>query len=169
MLYLSKLSAYLRPSSLLDFFKTNDTNFLTMHIQDFFNSPTTPLLKYLSYLSSDSNIFYTSSSFNLTSQNLIGSIDNIISSNLSTQFLGSMSAQITDARKYTVAEELRVLLPKYKDIIETFEVLSVNVDNSLYAHLSLPPVKLYYPEPFVASPSFVHEDVWFIHILHFQH
>ena len=60
-------------------------------------------------------------------------------------------------------------LPKYKDIIELFEVLSVNVDNSLYAHLSLPPVKLYYPEPFVASPSFVHEEVWFIHILHFQH
>jgi len=32
-----------------------------------------------------------------------------------------------------------------------------------------PSVKLYYPEPFVATPSFVHEDVWFLHILRYAH
>ena len=32
-----------------------------------------------------------------------------------------------------------------------------------------PSVKLYYPEPFVATPSFVHEDVWFLHILLYAH
>jgi hypothetical protein len=34
---------------------------------------------------------------------------------------------------------------------------------------SIPDTKLYYPEPFIASPSFVHEEVWFIHILHYNY
>jgi heme/copper-type cytochrome/quinol oxidase subunit 2 len=28
---------------------------------------------------------------------------------------------------------------------------------------------LYYPEPFIASPSFLHEEIWFIHILHYNY
>jgi hypothetical protein len=31
-----------------------------------------------------------------------------------------------------------------------------------------PNVKLYYPEPFIASPSFVHNDIGYIHILQYQ-
>jgi hypothetical protein len=31
-----------------------------------------------------------------------------------------------------------------------------------------PNTKLYYPEPFIASPSFVHNDIGFIHILQYQ-
>jgi len=60
-------------------------------------------------------------------------------------------------------------IPEHRDTLEMFEVLSVNTDNSLYAHLHLPDTKLYYPEPFIASPSFNHEELWFIHILHYQH
>jgi len=60
-------------------------------------------------------------------------------------------------------------VPEHGDFIEVFEVISVNVDNSMYAHLHMPEFKLYYPEPYIASPSFVHEEVWFIHILHYQH
>jgi hypothetical protein len=52
---------------------------------------------------------------------------------------------------------------------DLFEVMSVNIDNSLYAHLHMPAFKLHYPEPFIASPSFVHEELWFIHILHYHH
>jgi heme/copper-type cytochrome/quinol oxidase subunit 2 len=33
----------------------------------------------------------------------------------------------------------------------------------------LPDVKLYYPEPFAATPSFNHEEIWFIHILHYNY
>jgi len=33
---------------------------------------------------------------------------------------------------------------------------------------SAPNVKLYYPEPFIASPSFTHNDIGFIHILQYQ-
>lgn len=40
--------------------------------------------------------------------------------------------------------------------------------NSIY-HYSIPNTKLAYPEPFVASPSFMHTDLWFIHILVYQY
>jgi hypothetical protein len=43
-----------------------------------------------------------------------------------------------------------------------FEVLSYDVDGSLYNTLSTPNVKLYYPEPFIATPSFAHEDIWIL-------
>jgi hypothetical protein len=41
---------------------------------------------------------------------------------------------------------------------ETFEILTQSSTNSLQ-NLSTPDFKLYYPEPFIASPSFVHEEV----------
>lgn len=66
-------------------------------------------------------------------------------------------------------ELLSQIFPQFEDSFQLFEVISLNIDNSMYAYLSLPPSKLYYPEPFVASPSFVHEEFWFMHILHFQH
>ena len=34
---------------------------------------------------------------------------------------------------------------------------------------STPDTKLFYPEPFIASPSFTHEEIWFIHILHYNY
>lgn len=36
-------------------------------------------------------------------------------------------------------------------------------------HYTTPSVKLYYPEPFIASPTFVHEDIWFLHIVIYQY
>jgi hypothetical protein len=42
-------------------------------------------------------------------------------------------------------------------------------EEELEACESTPDVRLHYPEPFIASPSFVHEEIWFIHILHYQH
>jgi len=36
-------------------------------------------------------------------------------------------------------------------------------------HASTPSRKLHYPEPFIASASFVHTDIAFIHILHYNY
>jgi hypothetical protein len=36
-------------------------------------------------------------------------------------------------------------------------------------HYSVPTVKMHYPEPFIASPSVIHDDIFFIHILQFQY
>jgi len=41
--------------------------------------------------------------------------------------------------------------------------------NSIYYTKTLPEGKLYYPEPFIASHFFSHEEIWFIHILHHNH
>lgn len=45
-----------------------------------------------------------------------------------------------------------------------------NLENitSIY-HYSIPNVKICYPEPFIASPSFMHSDLWFVHILLYQY
>jgi hypothetical protein len=40
-----------------------------------------------------------------------------------------------------------------------FEMTANREDNSLYENLSTPDFKLHYPEPFIASPSFVHEEL----------
>ena len=36
-------------------------------------------------------------------------------------------------------------------------------------HYSVPTTKMHYPEPFIASPSTIHDDIFFIHILQFQY
>jgi hypothetical protein len=42
--------------------------------------------------------------------------------------------------------------------IDLFELLTSSSNNSLQ-NLSTPDFKLHYPEPFIASPSFSHEEV----------
>jgi heme/copper-type cytochrome/quinol oxidase subunit 2 len=42
-------------------------------------------------------------------------------------------------------------------------------DNFQTSHLSAPNIKLYYPEPFIASPTFSHDDIWFLHITIYQY
>ena len=86
--------------------------------------------------------------------------------NLSSNIITELSILTTPRTNF---DELIRVLPDYEDMLELFEVLSVNEDNSLYHHLYLPEFKLYYPEPYIASPSFNHEELWFIHILHYQH
>ena len=47
--------------------------------------------------------------------------------------------------------------------------LNVNSNNFIFFHFSTPNVKLYYPEPFIASPTFMHDDIWFLHIVIYQY
>lgn len=61
------------------------------------------------------------------------------------------------------------IFPDYEDIICELDMWSRFGEECLQYVDSTPEIKLYYPEPFIASPSFVHEEVWFIHILHYQH
>jgi len=57
----------------------------------------------------------------------------------------------------------------YIDKIDEMSIFQ-NLENisSIY-HYSVPNVKLAYPEPFIASPSFIHSDLWFTHIAVFQY
>ena len=46
----------------------------------------------------------------------------------------------------------------------------INLDNTVSVyHYSIPNTKLYYPEPYIASPSFMHTDMWYVHILVYQY
>jgi hypothetical protein len=56
-------------------------------------------------------------------------------------------------------EGLFDIFPEYATFIERFEFHSLEDDGSLVEALSTPDVKLNYPEPFIASPSFVHEEL----------
>ena len=64
---------------------------------------------------------------------------------LSHQEVINLSMQVEDIAKFEALEHIR----------------------STYI-CSSPNVKLYYPEPFIASPSFTHNDIGFIHILQYQ-
>lgn len=49
-------------------------------------------------------------------------------------------------------------------------VLSLNYENPVITyHYSIPISKLAYPEPFIASASLMHSDLWFVHILIYQY
>jgi hypothetical protein len=50
-------------------------------------------------------------------------------------------------------------LPQYKEEIQAFDIDFLESDTSLLDELTTPDTKMYYPEPFIASPSFVHEDL----------
>ena len=54
---------------------------------------------------------------------------------------------------------LRLAYPNFYDLIVDYELAIVEDDGSMVDDLSTPDTKLHYPEPFVASPSFVHEDL----------
>ena len=54
------------------------------------------------------------------------------------------------------------------EVDDLFKFDSLDHIRSTYV-LSIPTKKLYYPEPFIASPSFVHNDLGFMHILQYQY
>ena len=85
-------------------------------------------------------------------------------SDIESNFLFSTSKLLAqDIEALSVAKSDADLMfkvfPEYANIIERFEFHNIEDDGSLTEALSTPDVKLYYPEPFIASPSFVHEDL----------
>jgi len=43
------------------------------------------------------------------------------------------------------------------------------LDSFSVYHTTVPNIKLYYPEPFIATPTFIHDDIWFLHIVIYQY
>lgn len=61
--------------------------------------------------------------------------------------------------------------PELQNNIYNAELLNNTLSNDSVIDYTktLPDCKLYYPEPFIASASFLHEEIWFIHILHYNY
>lgn len=150
------------------FFDKSINSFTIPIIQDFLNQNTRDFIlnswgisqEFISIISFNSNLSLTSTSFNSTD------LENTSLLQLSTNIINEMFF-LTQPKNELF--NLIDVVPEHDDTFEIFEIISVNVDNSLYEFIHLPEFKLYYPEPFIASPSFVHEELWFIHILHYQH
>lgn len=62
----------------------------------------------------------------------------------------------------------------YNEVFTYLMTMDDSTDLSNLEHVrsmfntSTPTQKVYYPEPFIASPSFTHDDIFFIHILQYQ-
>jgi len=153
----------------MDLFSTNrGENFLIPHLQSVLNENTSEFINSVWALSQNTS-FYMQYNSELALLNTTFSSDMFNNSYLysTAHTIAQEMAMLTKPKTDVI--EMVAVLPDHEVAFELFDVISLNVDNSLYAHLHLPEVKLYYPEPFIASPSFVHEELWFIHILHYQH
>jgi hypothetical protein len=91
-------------------------------------------------------------------------------STLISNFMDELAiASTSDASIYlTSGKDLDLVIPS-TDNMANIDVWSSYNDTLTQETLSIPDVKLYYPEPFIASPSLVHSEIWFIHILHYQY
>ena len=135
-------------------FTKNYTNWIWYIVRD--NDST--LLNYLNNNSGLVNSFYSKSLFSFFYEK-----DSYI-------FLNHMAVDMVSLGfiKNNYQHLLRSFPDDY-DAIMNAVICSIAEERNLIEEVSTPFVKLYYPEPFIASPYFVHEDVWFIHILHYQH
>ena len=152
-------SDYFSLPTIIDFFKYQNSNDLIIYkVQKFLDLGTYDSINAVHNLSTKSNsydlfnldLFFNTSVFNPSLLENTPVLD--VSTGLINE-LKFLSSPKNDAL------DLLEVFPQYKDEIEVFEILSCNIDNSLYENLSTPDFKLYYPEPFIASPSFIHEDL----------
>ena len=117
--------------------------------------------------------YYTNLKINFTCENLLFSNANILES----QFMNVNSSLVNKLSDLVFVKNdvLKIVnfLPNLSlnDSLEHLELWFYDMDNESMTQqeLSTPDVKLYYPEPFIASPSFSHEEIWFIHILHYNY
>jgi hypothetical protein len=79
------------------------------------------------------------------------------------KFLSPLHHYINDITVVTPAHNdssvLSDFFPEQVMHFENFELSSLEPEEGVFEALSTPDLKIFYPEPFIASPSFVHEDL----------
>ena len=154
--------------SIIEFFGFNENEIFFLRIQEFLVQETSDIIKNLEVF----NLFSSQNNdiFSIFNDCSFFSVSDLQSSNLfqiNKTLLKNIETAGIDCVENTTG--LRAVYPNFYDLITDYELATVEDDGSMIDALSTPDTKLHYPEPFVASPSFVHEDLWFIHILHYQH
>jgi len=72
----------------------------------------------------------------------------------------SMARELQRVTAHKLDIDLMIeIFPEFGLDIASFDMPLENEEITLYQTLSTPDFKLYYPEPFIASPSFVHEEL----------
>lgn len=155
--------------SIIELFGFNENEIFLLKIQDFLVHETNSIITNLETL----NLFNLSTEdnfFSLFNNNSFFSIKDLQGSNLFELNTALIQNIETAGLKFNESMSgVGVMYPNFYDLIVDYELAITEDDGSMIDDLSTPDTKLHYPEPFIASPSFVHEDLWFIHILHYQH
>ena len=73
--------------------------------------------------------------------------------------VNDLTSTISETTTIKFDMELERMIAENSSGITFFDLLSGEDDASIYQVLSAPDFKIYYPEPFIASPSFVHEEL----------
>jgi hypothetical protein len=81
-----------------------------------------------------------------------------------TNLITTKKVEVVDVTKLNARQVCK--LAREVDDLDAFE--SLEHIRSVYIGTA-PNVKLHYPEPFIASPSFIHSDIGFLHILQYQY
>ena len=94
---------------------------------------------------------------------------------LNSNFLADNSSFVSALASTTFSknnpEDVYKFFPQMQEAFTDLEILfdEAKDESTLEYMRTIPDGKLYYPEPFIASPSFLHEEIWFIHILHYNY
>jgi hypothetical protein len=145
--------------SIIELFGFNENQIFLLKIQDFlingtFNSISrlktlhlfTPMNEYKFYnLFNDYNFFSVKDLENTK----LFQINQILIKNIETAGIEFTESTPT----------LRLVYPNFHDLIVDYELAVVEDDGSMMDDSLILDTKLHYPEPFVASPSFVDEDL----------
>ena len=145
--------------SIIELFGFNENEIFLIKIQDFLVSETLDTISRMETF----NLFTLTEEdklYNLFNDCSFFSIEDLQKSNL-FQINQSLIKNIETAGiEFTESTPtLRLVYPNFYDLITDYELAVTEDDGSLIDDLSTPDTKLHYPEPFVASPSFVHEDL----------
>ena len=89
-------------------------------------------------------------------------LENITSNTLAILNLSPTKGFRSNTKNFPL--EVKTPSPKLEILFD-----EIRDESSIDYIKTLPDGKLYYPEPFIASPSFLHEEIWFIHILHYNY
>jgi hypothetical protein len=155
--------------NMIELFGCDDTHMFVLELQAFCAANTDQTITHLSSSQYDLVINNTAflESFNDHKFFSVSDLESTELMHITKSLTQSMESSYGESGEDTDA--VRRFYPDLSDLITDYEVSVMEDDGSLADQLSTPDTKLYYPEPFIASPSFVHEDLWFIHILHYQH
>jgi hypothetical protein len=85
---------------------------------------------------------------------------------VNTSNLLTLRGKVTDVSKLSSHELVNFLYNLPQDKMDEYLNLECIKAQS---QASTPTRKLHYPEPFIASASFIHTDIAFIHILHYNY
>ena len=151
-------SDFFSAPTLLDIFIDSQNKLSIPYIQQYLSDGTFNFMLTLDFFSQEAatKSFFNTGLFNSFTASISNELMNSSLPHNYTPMINDI-ASITTAK--TNVFDLKAVFMEFHDEIGMFDVVLNENDVDLYQTLSTPDIKLYYPEPFIASPSFVHEDM----------